>query len=266
VLVKKPTADNLGNPERFLINGPMAIAIDGFGSAYKLPIMQALMDIATPPSPGDSVGPVADSWLLAAGGSGWKVKSLDPSEAYVDGDTATVFVESVSGGDVSGFILAEDANVTGRGYVYAKPGSINETTGDIEPDGDTPFKLWNWQLILSSPTYAKAGYAGVRSSNNWFLNGPCVGGCQADGTLATGSIPAGEVGTAYSHTVTGTTIDDTTIDVTGLPDGLTFDGVTNEISGTPTTAGTTLVTVTATSDNACVITKIVEFVVTEAPE
>lgn len=265
VLVKKPTADNLGSPERFLINGPMAIAVGGYGSAYKLPILQALMDIATPPSPGDTVGPVADSWLLAPGGSGWKVKSLDPSEAYVDGDTATVFVESVSGGDVSGFILAEDANVTGRGYLYAKPGTINETSGDIEPAGDEVFKLWNWQSILSSPTYAKAGYAGVRSSNNWFLNGPCIGGCQADGTIAVDSIPAGEVGTAYSHTVTGTTIDETTIDVVDLPAGLTYNALTQEISGTPTTAGTTLITVTADSDNGCAITKIVEFVVTEAP-
>lgn len=168
------------------------------------------------------------------------------------------------GGSVLYFILAEDANVSGRGYVYAFPATINQTTGDIENPGDTPFKLWNWQSILSSPVYAKAGYAGIRSSNNVFLNGPCISGCQADGTIAVDAIPAGEVGTAYSHTVTGSTIDDTTIDVTNLPDGLTFDGVTNEISGTPTTAGTTLVTVTATSDNACVITKIVEFVVTEA--
>jgi len=98
VSVKKPTADNLGSPERFLINGPMSIAIDGFGSAYKLPILQALMDIATPPSPGDTVGPTEDSWLLSSSGSGWVVKSLDSGEAYVDGDTASVFVEMVGGG------------------------------------------------------------------------------------------------------------------------------------------------------------------------
>jgi len=168
------------------------------------------------------------------------------------------------GGGAKYFVLAEDANVSGRGYVYAFAAIINETTGDIESEDGTPFKLLNWQSVLSSPVYAKAGYAGVCSSNNIFLNGPCIGGCQADGSIATGSIPAGEVGTAYSHTVTGSTIDDTTLNVTNLPDGLSFNGTTNEISGTPTEAGTTLITVTATSDNACVITKIVEFVVTEA--
>ena len=170
------------------------------------------------------------------------------------------------GGGAKGFVLAEDANVSGRGYVYAFPGIINETTGDIEQDGDVPFKLWNWQSIISSPKYAKAGYAGVRSSNNWFLNGPCISGCQADGSIALDSIPAGEVGTAYSHTITGSAIDESTIDVDNLPDGLTYDSMTQEISGTPTTAGTTLITITATSDNACTITNIFELVVTEAPE
>lgn len=121
VLVKKPTADNLGSPERFLINGPMAIAIDGFGSAYKLPIMQALMDIATPPSPGDTVGPSQDSWLLASSGSGWKVKSLDPSEAYVDGDTATVFVEVVG-------------NAEGLAYFWPPSGGIPAATYNTTTD------------------------------------------------------------------------------------------------------------------------------------
>ena len=121
VLVKKPTADNLGNPERFLINGPMAIAVDGFGSAYKLPIMQALMDIATPPSPGDTVGPSQDSWLLASSGSGWKVKSLDPSEAYVDGDTATVFVEVVG-------------NAEGLAYFWPPSGGIPAATYNTTTD------------------------------------------------------------------------------------------------------------------------------------
>lgn len=50
VHVKKPTADNIGSPERFVINGPQSIAIDGHGTAYKLPVLQALMDIATPPA------------------------------------------------------------------------------------------------------------------------------------------------------------------------------------------------------------------------
>jgi hypothetical protein len=169
------------------------------------------------------------------------------------------------GGGAKYFILAEDANVTGRGYIYAKPAAINQTTGDIEESGTALFKLWNWQLILTTPTYAKAGYSGVCSSNNIFLNGPCIGGCQANGSIATGDIPAGEVDAEYSHTVTGTTIDETTIDVTGLPAGLTYDAVTQEISGTPTEAGTTLITVTADADNGCPITKIVEFVVTESP-
>ena len=121
VHVKKPTEDNLGSPERFVINGPQSIAIDGHGTAYKLPVLQALMDIATPPSPGDTVGPSQDSWLLATSGSGWKVKSLDPSEAYVDGDTATVFVEVVG-------------NAEGLAYFWPPSGGIPAATYNTTTD------------------------------------------------------------------------------------------------------------------------------------
>jgi len=168
------------------------------------------------------------------------------------------------------FELAEDANVTGRAYIYAYPALLDETTSDLTRDEsiETPFKLYQWQLILGSPNYAKAGYTGIYSTDDQgrsvFVNGPCIGGCQADGTLNL-DLPAGEVGTAYSHTVTGTDIDDTTIDASNLPDGLTFDSVLNEINGTPTVAGTFLVVLTATSNNACAITNIMEVVITEAP-
>lgn len=200
-------------------------------------------------------------WLIALGRKLESAQVLDPG--YVERIVQKV-IPRFQGGDILYFILAEDANVTGRAFVYAHPATLNETTGEITASSTTLIKLWNWQLILSSPKYAKAGYAGIRSSNNIFVNGPCVSGCQANGSINVASIPDGEVGTAYSHVVTGTHLHASTIEVASLPPGLTFNTLTDTISGTPTTAGTYLVKVTATSNNNCPITNITEVVI--APE
>ena len=173
------------------------------------------------------------------------------------------------GGPIDYFVLAEDASpLTGRAYMYAYRGDISESTSDINvaviDDTVTRFKLYHWNRILKITKYAKAGYSGICSRDvkgrMAFVNGACVTGCQADGSI-TLDLPDGEVGVAYSHTMTGTTIDTSTIDVTGLPDGLTYDSLTQEISGTPTESGLFVLIITATSNNGCEITNAFELTI-----
>jgi hypothetical protein len=66
------------------------------------------------------------------------------------------------------------------------------------------------------------------------------------------SLPGGTVGSPYSQTVTATGGTGTkTLSLTGsLPAGLTFTSATGLISGTPTTAGTSNFTITATDANS----------------
>jgi len=271
VSVKKPTADNLGSPERFLINGPMSIAIDGFGSAYKLPILQVLMDIATPPSPGDTVGPTEDSWLLSSSGSGWVVKSLDAGEAYVDGDTASVFAEMAVGGSDQWFILAEDIAAEDQETVKVWLGELSGAS-IIETEGqETPLDLVNVNFCLSPEAgFARAGFAGRMGANpdgdgRLVIRSTygCINSC---------SIPEGydieqpefddaTEGDAYTFTLTlDGTIDD--LVATNLPDGLTLDPDTGEISGTPTTAGEKWVRITGTA-GGCTITRLALLTVLE---
>ena len=68
-------------------------------------------------------------------------------------------------------------------------------------------------------------------------------------TITTDTLPNGKVGEAYSHTLTatGTTPIKWSISGGALPDGLTLKETTGEISGTPTTAGSSTFTVKATN-------------------
>ncbi|MFR0557275.1 putative Ig domain-containing protein [Pseudoscardovia radai] len=65
--------------------------------------------------------------------------------------------------------------------------------------------------------------------------------------ISTTALDSAVVGTEYTAQIAVTGTPAPTVTVTGLPAGLAFDNKTNTISGTPTTAGTSTVTVEATN-------------------
>ena len=84
-------------------------------------------------------------------------------------------------------------------------------------------------------------------------------------TITSGSPTAATEGTPYSFTVTATGAPAPTFTVTTgtLPAGLTLNGTTGEISGTPTTPGDTTVTITA--DNGTTPPDTADYTITVTP-
>jgi alpha-tubulin suppressor-like RCC1 family protein len=68
-------------------------------------------------------------------------------------------------------------------------------------------------------------------------------------TVTSSALPSGTVGSAYYATLTASGTGPVSFGVVGdsLPAGLVLDGATGLVSGTPTTSGTSLVTISATS-------------------
>ena len=115
--------------------------------------------------------------------------------------------------------------------------------GLIRPDGDTgSYFMW---LGSDSKLYASGSSvpADVTKLTAQFAPGIF------DVTITTDRLPDGKVGEAYSQTLTadGTEPVAWSISSGNLPDGLTLKETTGEISGTPTTAGTSTFTVKATN-------------------
>lgn len=83
-------------------------------------------------------------------------------------------------------------------------------------------------------------------------------GCPASGTpaetpaptITSGAPTTATAGQPYSYTVTASGTPSPTFTATGLPAGLTLNGTTGVISGTPTASGTSTVTVTASNGTA----------------
>jgi Putative Ig domain len=210
--------------------------------------------------------PATARWLVQLGKRLENSQVLNPG--YIEQLALKTMPRFSGGSDVRYFVLAEDAVEI---PVYAYPGELNETTGDIDIVADTdPFELYYSNQCLSSPDRAQSGYSGHYGTDDGgrkiFTFGPCISGCTTSASITPGTPPAGTVGVAYSHTVTKSGLNGSGIAATGLPAGLSINSGTGAITGTPTTAGTYWVAFTGTSTDtpACNLTRVAKIVIAEA--
>ncbi|HEX3462175.1 MAG TPA: putative Ig domain-containing protein, partial [Acidimicrobiales bacterium] len=132
--------------------------------------------------------------------------------------------------------------------------SLNSTTGALSgtPTGSGPT---TFTITLTDGS----GKTSTRSYSPTFLAGP---------SIITTSLPSSEVGVPYSQTVVGTGGSAPyvwSVTTGSLPAGLTLDGATGIISGTPTSSGSPTFTVTLTDANGKTATQAYTLKVPAAP-
>ena len=148
--------------------------------------------------------------------------------------------------------VSYDETVSGSGGTA--PYTFAVTSGTL-PDG----------LTLDSNTGQISGTATALGTFNFDITATDNFGCTGttsytvnincpEVTVLPATLPNGTVGTAYDQTVSGNGgAEPYTFAVTSgsLPDGLTLDSNTGQISGTPSAAGTFNFDITATDANGC---------------
>ncbi len=229
------------------------------------PVSIAITPIGTP-APGLTVnGATISGTLTTPGTYTYQVRvtgadSTGPTCATVQTFTITVLpnicvlaapiiTTSGSANGTVGAAFTHDINVAG---VHNEP----ILTGNL-PAGLTMTKI-NSALYRISGTPTTPGISQVTVSFDNECNivatniSITVGGgsCPiAPPSITSGSTASGKVGDAFSYTVTASGGTPMTFNATNLPSGLTFNSTTATISGTPTTAGTFDVALTA--QNQC---------------
>lgn len=163
------------------------------------------------------------------------------------------------------FTMLEDAGGAAETEYHADIFQMDLTEAALD---DRIVDTFGWLTDLSY----QAGDQGIASKYGgkyYFISGPCGSGSSCpDGPSLSTSIapPEGTVGASYTLSLTtiGTNLA-TAWTASSLPAGLSIDSSTGEITGTPTTAGTTDVTITASDEGACTATRIITITINEAP-
>ena len=186
-----------------------------------------------------------------------------PYGVAVDAVTQTVYVTNGNDGTVSVLYEAEftsgspSAGVAGAAYTFTLTATGNPAPTFAVTNGALPAGLTldpATGVISGTPTTAGPTTFTVTATNG--VGQPAaaiytltIAAPDVAPTLTSGAPAAGVTGTAYTFTLTATGNPAPTFAVTNgaLPAGLTLDPATGVISGTPTTAGPTTFTVTATN-------------------
>lgn len=179
------------------------------------------------------------------------------------------------------------AAVTGRSNHFETPGDsfgTGASTGDggfIDPDHATLADLRpdvGSDLLASGATVAGfnlpegvngVGNPAAPNKGAWgYVASPDGWVAEDAPTIVTTSLPSGVTSTPYSQTVTatgGTTPYTWTVSAGALPNGLTLNASTGEISGTPTAANTYNFTIQVEDDEAEVDTQALSIVISLHP-
>lgn len=170
------------------------------------------------------------------------------------------------------FVLAEDIASSDQEEVRVWFGELDGGAEITRSGGQTvPVVLVNVNFCLSPVTgFARAGYSGMMVQNpdgdsRWVIS--ATYGCLNTCTVPSGydieqpTFPDATDGVSYGpETIVVTEVDVVTVE--GLPDGLTFDDGTFEISGTPTESGTFWITISGDA-GGCTITRLAPLTVLE---
>ena len=197
-----------------------------------------------------------------------KTKSVSFSAPY-DEDCTYKFIAT----DKAGNVTEKTVNVYYNDKVVSVTGvSLNESSITLDVGGSktlaatvTPENATNKKVRWTSDneTVATVSEDGVvtavaggtavitATTHDGLFTATCtvtVNAPDAPPSITTDTLPDGKVGEAYSHTLTATGTAPITWSIDGgLPAGLSLNKDTGEISGTPTTAGTSTFTVKATN-------------------
>ncbi len=145
-------------------------------------------------------------------------------------------VQYGTGGSTTGGIVFDGNTGTVYGEVILQEDlEIGEGESLAIPDGSS--LNGNGKLTNNGTILVESGGALTGNEGGTVVYAP---------TITTTTLPNGTVGTSYSQTLAAdNNPTEWTVTVGSLPDGLTLNQSTGEISGTPTTAGSSTFTVTA---------------------
>jgi len=206
-----------------------------------------------------STSAVTTSGTAPSGSSATYSQTYTTAKQITSGKTATLTLSGYAGYKITSIVLSMHSNASaGAGSLSVVAGS---TTIASVPTA-TAFSNASWYgsytssyvNVTKTPTVytVQTGESVVititGSTNSLFIQSYAITyeAATAAPSITSSLTATGTVGSAFSYTITGSNTP-TSYNATGLPAGLSINTSTGVISGTPTTAATTNVTISATN-------------------